>query len=100
MVRQIVPRDTSPRRRPSHLRPQRQVLEFLRTTFSDNAAALECQFGVGQSLNTCLVANLFGHMHGFMDMNVFYTEDELRKQAGTFTEKVTILGALCLPPLT
>ena len=26
--------------------------------------------GVGQSLNTCLIANLFGGNHGFMDMNV------------------------------
>ena len=37
--------------------------------------------GVGQSRFTCLIANLFGGSHGFMDMNVFYTEDELRKQA-------------------
>ena len=27
-----------------------------------------------------------------MDMNVFYTEDELRKQADTFTGKVVITG--------
>ena len=27
-------------------------------------------------------------MHGFVDMNVFYTEHELRKQADTFTGKV------------
>ena len=75
--------------------------------FFDNAAALECQLaaicstvrgvtivrafvtvgldGVGQSLNTCLISNLCGGSHGFMDMNVFYTEDELRKQADTFT---------------
>ena len=89
-----------------------RVLEFLRTTFFDNAAALECQLaamcltlrgvsivrafvtvglgGVGQSLNTCLIANLFGGSHGFMDMNVFYSEDELRKQADTFLGKVNI----------
>ena len=87
-----------------------RVLQFLRTPFFDNAAALECQLaaicstlrgvsivrafvtvgpsGVGQSLNTCLVANLFGGSHGFMDMNVFFSEDELRKQADTFTGKV------------
>ena len=79
-----------------------RVIEFLRTTFFDNAPALECQLaamsstlrgsnivrafttlgpgGVGQSLD------VFGDMHG--DMNVFYTEDELRKQADTFTGKV------------
>ena len=89
---------------------KRRVIEFLRTTFFDNAQALECQLaamcltlrginivrafmtlgpgGVGQSLNTALIANVFGDMHGFVDMNVFYTEDELRKQADTFTGKV------------
>ena len=46
--------------------------------------------GVGQSLNTCLIANLFGGSHGFMDMDVFSSEDELRKQADTFTGKVNI----------
>ena len=44
--------------------------------------------GVGQSLNTAHIATVFGDMHGFIDMNVFYTEDELRKQADTFTGKV------------
>ena len=48
--------------------------------------------GVGQSLNTCLIANLFGGSHGFMDMNVFQTEDKLRTQADTFTGKVNIRG--------
>ena len=83
-----------------------RVLEFLRTTFFDNAAALECRLaemcstlrGVtivrafivlqldaamgpgGVGLNTCLIANLFGGNHGFMDMNVLKTWDELRKQ--------------------
>ena len=46
--------------------------------------------GVGQTLNTCLFANLFGGSRDFMDMNVFHTEDELRKQADTFTGKVNI----------
>ena len=27
--------------------------------------------GVGQSLNTCLIANLFGGSHGFVDVKVF-----------------------------
>ena len=61
-----------------------RVLEFLRATFFDNAAALECQLaarcltlrgvsivrafitvGPGGVVNTCLVANLFGGSHGF-----------------------------------
>ena len=99
------------------------VLEFLRTTtFFDNAAALECQLaaicstlrgvsivrafitvgpgGVGQSLNTCLIENLFGGSHGFMDVNVFCTGDEPRKQADTFTGKVNIQGVTYSPPRT
>ena len=30
-----------------------------------------CPGGVGQNLNTCLIANLFGGSHGFMNMSVF-----------------------------
>ena len=36
--------------------------------------------GVGQSLKSCLIANLFGHSHHYMDMNVFYDDSEIRKQ--------------------
>ena len=53
--------------------------------------------GVGQSLNTCLIANVFGGSHVFMDMNVFHTEDELLKQADTFTGKVVITGQEATP---
>ena len=56
--------------------------------------------GVGQRMNTCLIANLFGGSHGFMDMNVFSTKDELRKQADTFTGKINIRGVTYLPPRT
>ena len=67
----------------------------------DNAAALECPLaavsstlrgvnivrafitvgpgGVGQSLNSCLIANFFGGSHGFVNVNVFYTEEEFSK---------------------
>ena len=48
--------------------------------------------GVGESLNTCLIANLFGGSHVFVGMIVFCTEEELRKQADTFTAKVVFTG--------
>ena len=93
------------------------MLEFLRTTFFDNAAARSiCLIlrgvsiarafntvglgGVGQGLNTCLIANLFGGSRGFMDMKVFHTEDELRKQADTFTGNVNIWGVTYSPHRT
>ena len=87
---------------------KRRVTEFLLTAFFDNAPALECQLaamcltlrgthiarafmtlgpgGVGQSLNTALIANVFCDMHGFIDMNVL--QHELRTQADTFTGKM------------
>ena len=65
--------------------PNKDRVEFLRTTFFDNAAAFKCQLaaiclalrrvsivrsfttvgqgGVGQRRNTCLIANLFGGSH-------------------------------------
>ena len=49
-------------------------------------------WGAGCSVG-CWVVGLCGRvvrgdMQGFINMNVFYTEDELRKQAGTFTGNV------------
>ena len=86
-------------------------LEFWRSTFFDNDQALQCQFaaatlafrgcniskafwtigpgGVGQSMNSTLLANLFGKNHGYVDMNLFYTEGELRKQAAIMSDKVS-----------
>ena len=49
-----------------------------------------CPGGVCQSLNTCLIANLFGGSRGVMDVDVFSIEDEPRKQANTFTSKENI----------
>ena len=96
-----------------------RLFEVLRTTFFGNAAALECQLaaicltlrgvtivrafiavgrgGVGQSRSTCLIANVLGHMHGFMDVTVFYTENKVWKQADTFISKVARLGTPGLP---
>ena len=82
-------------------RNKRRVIEFLRTTFFDNAPALECELAatclalremdiVRAFMTLGLIANVFGDMHGLIDMNVFYTEDELRKQADTSTGKVRI----------
>ena len=80
-----------------------RVHTFLSTTFHDEVHALNCVFaalelaprgrnvdrafwtlgagGVGQSLSTHLIAGSVGrHNHHFVDLNVYYTDDELRKQ--------------------
>ena len=80
------------------------VLEFLRTTFFDNAAALECQLAaISSTLRGVSIVRAFitvGGSHGFMEMNVFVSEDELRKQAVTFTGKVIIREVTYLRPRT
>ena len=48
--------------------------------------------GVGQSLHLLHREPDRWQARFFMDMNVFHTEDELRKQADTFTCKVNIWG--------
>ena len=71
----------------------RRVMKFLASTYWNNEAALKCQLaamvlalrgknverafwtqgpgGVGQSLNTDLIANSFGSNHSFVDMNIY-----------------------------
>jgi len=78
---------------------------FIATTFWKNEDAYRCQLaamglvlrgrnvdrafwtkgpgGVGQSLNSHLIAAMFGRSHEFLDMNVYYSDDELRKQCDT-----------------
>ena len=90
------------------------VIQFWRSTFFDNSEALRCQLaamtlvlrgcnitrafwtigpgGVGQRMNSVLIANLFGELHAYMDMNIFFTQEELRKQAGLMTGKVPFSG--------
>ena len=91
-----------------------RVETFLQSTFFLNTAALHCQLvamvlalrglnidrafmtvgpgGVGQSLNSALIANVFGEMHAFVDMNIFFTDDELRKQADVMQGRVVPLA--------
>ena len=85
---------------------------FLAQTFWKNAFALDCQLaaiflvlhgqhvdrcfwtigpgGVGQSLVTHLLHNVFRGIHGFLDSNVFYSDDELRKQAESLIGKLIL----------
>ena len=47
----------------------------------------------GQSLNSHQIAFMFGSdMHGWIDMNIFHTDDELRKQGELLANKVVITG--------
>ena len=48
--------------------------------------------GVGQSLYSLHLATMLGHNHGFFDPNVWYNEDELRKQVETFARCIVITG--------
>ena len=41
----------------------------------------------GQSMNSDLIENLFGELHAHVDMNIFFMQEELRKQAGVMAGK-------------
>ena len=91
-----------------------RLSSFLKTTFFDNGAALQCHFaafalalrgynvdrafwtlgggGVGQSLLSHLVANVFGDNHAFIDMNIYFTDDEMRKQGDLLAGRAVVTG--------
>ena len=80
-----------------------RVQRFLQETFWQNGKALQCNLaamslairghnldrcfwgigpgGVGQSLFSAHLAAILGRLHAYLDTNVYYTDDELRKQA-------------------
>ena len=89
--------------------------KFLTTTFYNIGPALLCNFaasglslrrcnvdrafwsigggGVGQSLFTHLIASVVGrHNHHFLDMNCYYSDDELRKQGEYLAGKLVVTG--------
>lgn len=48
--------------------------------------------GVGQSLFTAHLATLLGSLHSYLDTNIYYTDDELRKQADQLVGCVVVTG--------
>lgn len=89
--------------------------QFLLTTFWNNSKALECTLcaiclalrgrnidrafwglsggGVGQSLLTFLLATFFGDLnHRYIDMNIYYTDEELRKVASLLVDVLIATG--------
>ena len=91
-----------------------RLAQFFQSTFFENEAALECHFaalalvlrgrnidrafwtlgagGVGQSLLSHLIATVFGRSHAFVDMNLYFTDDELRKQGELLAGKAVVTG--------
>ena len=48
--------------------------------------------GVAQSLWTHLIHNTYDHLHGFLDTNIYYSDDELRKQGELLVGKLVVTG--------
>ena len=93
---------------------QSRMQSFHCTTFWDNLQAYEATLaaqaltlmgrnvdrafwskgpgGVGQSLESHRIANLFGPLHAFLDMNIYYSDDELRKQCENIAGKGVVTG--------
>ena len=87
---------------------------FIEQTFHNNQAALACTFaalslalsgenidrvfwsigpgGVGQSLYSYLIHVVCAGAHSFFDTNIFYSDEELRKQVESLVNKVVMTG--------
>ncbi len=48
--------------------------------------------GVGQSLYTAWLAAQYGHLHAYVDPNIFFHDDELRKQVEQFVGCIILTG--------
>ena len=48
--------------------------------------------GIGQSINTHLLANLLGPLHRYLDLNVHYQDEEMRKQSGNYEDTPVVTG--------
>lgn len=84
------------------------------TTYWKNKAALRCEFsafclalmrknidrgfwhlgrgGAGQSLTTSHIHALMSGFHAFLDMNIYFTDDEMRKQADLLIDMLVSTG--------
>lgn len=91
-----------------------RVKRFYAQTFYKNGPAFQCSLsalalalkghnvdrcfwgigpgGVGQSLFTAHLAALLGRLHAYLDTNIYYTEDEMRKQADQLVNCVVVTG--------
>ena len=91
-----------------------RVRSFLKKTFWNNTAAFQCSLsglvlalhgrnvdraiwtvgpgGVGQSLLSHLIATTFGSLHSFLDLNIYFTEDEFRKQCEGLVGRLVVTG--------
>ena len=90
------------------------ITDFYRTTFWQNKAALNCLFagisealrgnnvdrgqfgisqgGVGQSINTYLLQSFLGALHRYLDLSVYYSEDQMLRQSGTYEDIPVLTG--------
>ena len=91
-----------------------RVQHFLRSTFWGNGPALRCMFaamslalhglnvdrafwstgpgGVGQSLTSHLLASALGKYHVWADMNIYFSDDEMRKQSELLLHALVTTG--------
>ena len=93
---------------------EERLQKFLSSTFYKNRPALEAHFaaiglvmrglnvdrafwtmgsgGVGQSLWSHLLASTFKDNHAFLDMSIYFSDDELRKQCELIAGKAVVTG--------
>ena len=91
-----------------------RVHKFWQTTYWNNRPALRCFMaaltlamrgknvdrafwgvgsgGVGQSLQTAHLEAILGSFHSYLDMNIYYSDEEMRKQAASLLGKLVVTG--------
>ena len=50
------------------------------------------QGGVGQSINTYLLQVFLGALHRYLDLSVYYSEDQMLRQSGTYEDIPVLTG--------
>ena len=90
------------------------VKMFYKTTFWQNKAALDSLFagvaealrgnnvdrgqfgisqgGVGQSINTYLLSGFLGVLHSYLDLSVYYKDEEMLRQSGHYEDVPVVTG--------
>ncbi|CAE7208891.1 unnamed protein product, partial [Symbiodinium natans] len=93
---------------------KQRVQHFWYTTYWNNGEAFDCFMsaltlairgenvdrafwgigsgGVGQSLQTAHLEAILGSFHACLDMNIYYSDEEMRKQAASLLGKLVVTG--------
>ena len=68
------------------------LAEALRGNNVDRGQFGISQGGVGQSINTFLIACFLGVLHSYLDLSVYYKDEEMLRQSGHYEDIPVVTG--------